>query len=1570
MTTNPTEIQQAKKSVEDILSDSLSMFTNHPTKRNLTDKYNDDKSNATGYHGRELLELVQNADDAYVDYKADNGTLNDVLIEYIGNTLRVSNKGKVFVKDAVERLSQGNVSGKSIQYIGNKGIGFRSILNWAKEIHVYSGCYSFGFSKEFANKQFDFLKDNYDNIQREIEDKPGLSFPILWAPYWMEENKKIPGYDTTIEIILDTDKLGDEWSVQKQLEEFDYNILLFLQNISKISIKTDSDYYAFIKESAKEDGMEKCHLKKVNLKDGGKIVDERQYYYFKRDDEEIEIDGSMSLLKMTVAIPCSFEPMESKLYTFFPIKNEACPVPSLLHATFLLDQNRNTIENSKTNTDIYEKLMEFYVSTVIDAFTKKEYGNTVAKLLTPFEFPDKFGGISKSYMKLCAEKLAIMNVNGGFVPLSRKPRIYKDFPSFFKGDKFELLCQSIEDERVSKFLKQLIKENYDYEYDEIRDIINACAEHWNAMQRAECYDWWLKEINADDYTPNLVRDQGGNWITDCEKLVFFPPSEDLTPIPSWNELVLLYREDADALDEVFRKSHSKRDKREVISYLKSCRNLQFKEYSADALIMPLKDAIDGNHERAVDFIRWIWENEKSDGLNDSDKIFPCKDGTVQCATNVYLGEEYGENSFIPFLKAGGKFELESPQNILGKDADEAEIESFRNFLNDFAFVDSPQITKETLRYRTRWNWDCKCSELDKIYAGDAEAKLNDLPNIEGKPGERHILDITVTTIDNIGGILEQIPTVQIFKWILGNNKNSAELRDCLYYSSGTEEIHYLPDPRKSSPRAVNIKIENYLCYAFAYTPWLTLGKAKKKYAPIECKFASRNPLEEELVPEAITDEVLKKLGDEAGVSPADIRFILEKLDCDSCYLSLAPESFYNLLFKLPEIKNVSESIKFSHSIYNNCIQALNKSDYYLDRYIDTPAGENFRENGKLLCKNDRSYKPVKEIFFSNTSVLNPLNKALFDIPLKNGKTDSIVEIFKVSPYDKEWETNVCVSQDDIPKSNGAFKKEWINYIPYILCLFTEAQQSKMIPKFRNLKIDLISRLRDEDGGIVDLQGEEYHLVEDNGHYYIYVGFDEINRYKLSLSIRDLLQKVLDTENEERLDFYAQLFRSDEESRRGLIQEHTYLDALEDCINRFNAANSDGNPIVNYLHGKGIEAKSVMPILNRLYTGVELKVSEQERFADFLRNNGLDVADIRLVLDQENISIAGYNKKLLKAKFEEMPLKRAFEWALWCECRDGDIANRMDFRRRKESLGRDILDVDIDNSVYFNPESKLDEIFKEMFGVFKNEFNFDANKETSCNSVDELYKKNRDALEIPDGVDVDDFLDDSRIKSLLYFDIETVQGKLSEFIERREKEDSDIEQVHVSVPLNTEISYGDVLKVSSSRNPSGGTRVITHSTRSAPKENEVKLQNQGYEAEKVVVNELRKKAIADINQFFDDQDYDVEWKSKAAEYFENTDGDDSLGYDILLRSADGKILYVDVKSHEGEDCSFMMSANEVHFARTHLSDDKDEYRIIFISNFKLGSEDLHPSINVLPANFLDDPKFQKEYPNVRIYLSQL
>ena len=115
---------------------------------------NVEKRDVKGYHGREILELLQNADDAYqksieLDEKPECEL--EVEIIYKNNVLIVSNTGTFFDKDGIKAIVQGNNSPKAGKLIGNKGTGFRSVLNWANRIRIFSGNFNVEFSKEIAD---------------------------------------------------------------------------------------------------------------------------------------------------------------------------------------------------------------------------------------------------------------------------------------------------------------------------------------------------------------------------------------------------------------------------------------------------------------------------------------------------------------------------------------------------------------------------------------------------------------------------------------------------------------------------------------------------------------------------------------------------------------------------------------------------------------------------------------------------------------------------------------------------------------------------------------------------------------------------------------------------------------------------------------------------------------------------------------------------------------------------------------------------------------------------------------------------------------------------------------------------------------------------------------------------------------------------------------------------------------------------------------------------------------------------------------------------------------------------
>ena len=129
-----------------------------------------EKRDIKGYHGREILELLQNAVDAYQKSIVEGNKLDvplEVSISYVNNILTVKNTGTAFDKNGIKAIVYGNNSPKEGKYIGNKGTGFRSILNWAKSVKILSGGFNILFSKKIAKDFFESIK-NEKQISKQL----------------------------------------------------------------------------------------------------------------------------------------------------------------------------------------------------------------------------------------------------------------------------------------------------------------------------------------------------------------------------------------------------------------------------------------------------------------------------------------------------------------------------------------------------------------------------------------------------------------------------------------------------------------------------------------------------------------------------------------------------------------------------------------------------------------------------------------------------------------------------------------------------------------------------------------------------------------------------------------------------------------------------------------------------------------------------------------------------------------------------------------------------------------------------------------------------------------------------------------------------------------------------------------------------------------------------------------------------------------------------------------------------------------------------------------------------------
>ena len=92
------------------------------------------------YDARSFIELLQNADDA--------GAARFV-IQQSGDFLLVANDGRLFTRTDFESLCRSAASSKNRgSSIGYRGIGFKSVVSFARTIHLLSGALRATFSRE------------------------------------------------------------------------------------------------------------------------------------------------------------------------------------------------------------------------------------------------------------------------------------------------------------------------------------------------------------------------------------------------------------------------------------------------------------------------------------------------------------------------------------------------------------------------------------------------------------------------------------------------------------------------------------------------------------------------------------------------------------------------------------------------------------------------------------------------------------------------------------------------------------------------------------------------------------------------------------------------------------------------------------------------------------------------------------------------------------------------------------------------------------------------------------------------------------------------------------------------------------------------------------------------------------------------------------------------------------------------------------------------------------------------------------------------------------------------------
>jgi hypothetical protein len=212
------------------------------------------------YHGRFLIELLQNAADAWREGTAPGARSRVRIVVGEGPSVLVANQGRPFPATAViESLGQIGHSTKAPgEAIGHKGIGFKSVLEISLTPELYSGL---GASTTPLAVRFDprqalglirSQSPNWDRHLKAVDDieNPIPAVPVLRYPTWVEtlpdeiRELAVDGFDTVIrlpfsdELRPDPDMDCETWLrvVRAALSDLSDEMLLLLGTFNRLEI--------------------------------------------------------------------------------------------------------------------------------------------------------------------------------------------------------------------------------------------------------------------------------------------------------------------------------------------------------------------------------------------------------------------------------------------------------------------------------------------------------------------------------------------------------------------------------------------------------------------------------------------------------------------------------------------------------------------------------------------------------------------------------------------------------------------------------------------------------------------------------------------------------------------------------------------------------------------------------------------------------------------------------------------------------------------------------------------------------------------------------------------------------------------------------------------------------------------------------------------------------------------------------------------------------------------------------------------------------------------------------------
>ncbi|MCL2663329.1 MAG: DUF3883 domain-containing protein [Oscillospiraceae bacterium] len=1526
--------------------DYISKHTQKHVFDDLIVEYNTVKKDIKGYHGREILELLQNADDAYENSvregrKPDNDL--EVNIEFIENVLTVENTGTFFSEDGIKAIVQGNNSDKAGSgYIGNKGTGFRSILNWAEQIFIHSGEFNIEFSKEIAKKAFKGI-ENHPQIQKQIKQQKEkgkkLYIPMLAYPQYIENSKW--SETTVIKVVVNQKKQSDGYGVSKQINDIDLKILLFLPNIRKISIHTDVDDIIYEKLQTGYKKPEKVFLSKIT---DGDMEKEESYYYFSKilpkAIKEDEDDEDKKDVRLAVAIPLDYSRFENcRLYSFFPLLETESPFNCVLNATYVLGDQRNNLSPTEVNTFIIREQLRFLIETAKD-MAEIEANDVPLRLLTPVNFEYDRKGIShypkrgewkflsafsiskleNEYLDMLKKKdvRVFLTVNNEYISICDKPKILnKGCPEFFKGKEFSNLLKPLNGKELDLLycLSERTGNAVEYNEHELLAIVNNLTETWTKEQRVEVFTWWNE--NFENTLPSLLKTQAGDWLVFGNEYSFLTETVDDEGLPNWVKVPtlessyqkLLFEiagQNADVI-KIKETEKSQEDGRSspidrIISQNNIYPLVDFKYRDKSTIVTAVNSSVD-NYEKSVEFVKWLWKYYSSDEKWEPiDKViykFPndTEPEGYQDSRRMFFGSEYGyglsEKLFaFPYCKFPGC-------DVFIDNPDPDTILRFQCFVELFGVRKFPpvELTENVKPIRQ--------------YSEEYERSIASLENVESSDG--YDISYTLKTIDKITEILQALTTESIIKWISSDSNLKAWLKNSPYEDNAI--ITYKRKKRGSTTKTYYEKKKNYLLCVFNNRKWVNLNG--KRYRPAEVLKSidsDRNQLFSPLVP-VLGTEIIESWAINTKIDYEEIVSIIELFDFCEKVTNLSSDDFYGLLLKLPDPEyDFQKSQKISKAIYR-----IIEQPGFSRIYEDSKNKKQYFTDGKILVryKGELKYWFAREAYLPSTRIVVKKDVRIVE---KNQRQASKIftEIFGCRQYDGDYDIDEgSIKLSDCNERFAEFFKEFSKFANAYAVY--NANLEKNLGK---LSVKLVKEIIvTENNGLKRIEDEYVLLRKSPTIWYITVFSQNYDINELSLQIENIYSNIADTPGFDSGKI-GELFRTPDKAVREflILKEFDTLDVISDEI--YESANQ-----------KRINFVETIKKLQPDYT-VEDCCIDFNRF-NFVSSAVDIISTLRVIdCDVDEFSDAGFNYSINLIPYYNRQLS---EYITGEKLRYKDFLFTKALNDPELQLGfiesaEDFEYFEIagyENSIYFDVKQKV----IDEFGLWDIDDPEDS---------DEAYSINYEIMN-PEDLYGDEISNNKTAQTMIYFGDEQgfskwliEQEKIERESNKMRKEKDHYAELRGVVPEKEDLVFNA---------PTKPEAEIRSKRKGAYNQ---KYDEQTKRAKKVYGNKGELLIHALLSN-----DPAVKKVIPRSEAFvalgilkpgQAVSGDYDLSYIDEL----GDEYFVEVKT--GDGMSFIITPGELEFAKKH----PENYKLFLVYNLDKSP----PNYTELPARFWEDKKFRR------------